>query len=68
MARWVYGYRGEGNRVPLAACIVNKIRKGYPPPEVESGEQTVLTHIGFTGFQEAAVDEEEEPMQRDDEH
>lgn len=60
MARWIYGHLGVGNRVPLAACIVKKIRETYPPPEVEAGAATVETFMDFTGFQEVAESESEE--------
>ena len=70
MARWVYGYQGAGNRIPLAACIVKKIRETYPPPEVEANTATVENYMDFTGFQEAPQDdlEDERPVQRDDEN
>lgn len=64
VARWVYGRTGVGNREPLSACVVDKIRNGHPPPEVSDGEDTTLTYRLFTGFRYA--DEEEQPVDDED--
>ncbi|XP_072006292.1 uncharacterized protein [Engystomops pustulosus] len=38
----VYGFLGQGNRIPLPSCVVNKIRDIYPDPNA--------TYTGFKWF------------------
>ncbi|XP_069841380.1 uncharacterized protein [Dendropsophus ebraccatus] len=38
----IYGYLGDGNRVPIPSCVVNAIRVKYPSPDGQ--------YIGFQWF------------------
>ena len=59
IARWVYGWLGFGNRRPLAACIVKKVRENYPPPEVEAGQATVSTYTDRTGYLPRPIEDDD---------
>lgn len=69
VARWIYRRLGRGNRVPLPACAVDRIRQLHSPPLVEAGAYTTLNYPEFVGFQEAAEEEMvvDNMPQRDDE-
>ncbi|XP_040282308.1 P2X purinoceptor 7-like [Bufo bufo] len=40
---WIHGYRGEGDKKPIPACVVHKVRNAFP------GLQNVFTGFRFTG-------------------
>ena len=59
VSRWIYGRLGKGNRVPLAACVVNRIRQIHSPPLVDNGVYNTSNYPHFVGFQEAPEEEVE---------
>ncbi|KAM3933290.1 P2X purinoceptor 7-like [Leptodactylus fuscus] len=40
---WIHGYRGEGDKKPIPACVVHKVRSAFP------SLQNVFTGFRFTG-------------------
>ena len=59
MSRWIYRILGRGNRVPLAACVVDTIRKRHPPPLVHADVYGTDNYPEFVNFQDAPVQEME---------
>lgn len=56
VARWIYRRLGRGNRVPLPACVVDRIRWLHPPPLVAAEAYSTVNYPEFVGSQEAPVE------------